>query len=328
MSTPTLHDDRVEKMRMSVMHRVDQDVTRRGRRARTAVGLSVAGVLVVGLGGYAVSSLDGTRVSEISADSARSDDSAGGRAAAPEAQLDAQDGVANLNQSEAAAKQEAPAADRQVITTGSASVTVDRPRTTVQQLSTWIESVGGRVDDRSESGTGDDASASVTVRVPSSRVTATLDRLATYGRVDDVSLQNTDVTAQTVDLDARVDALQVSIDRLTAILAGATSSKDVIAAERALTDRQEQLESLQAQRKDLADQVSLSTLTVTFAQKPSASSVEPGGFTGGLRDGWNGLVSTLNAVVEVAGVLLPWALVVAGVLLVGRFVARRRRDWN
>ena len=77
MSTPTLHDDRVEKMRMSVMHRVDQDVTRRGRRARTAVGLSVAGVLVVGLGGYAVSSLDGTKVSEICADSAQSDDSAG-----------------------------------------------------------------------------------------------------------------------------------------------------------------------------------------------------------------------------------------------------------
>ena len=164
--------------------------------------------------------------------------------------------------------------------------------------------------------------------MPSTRVTATLDRLATYGRVDDVSLQNSDVTAQTVDLDARVDALQVSIDRLTAILAGATSSKDVIAAELALTDRQEQLESLQAQRKDLADQVSLSTLTVTFAQKPTASSVEPGGFTGGLRDGWNGLVSTVNAGVEVAGVLLPWALVVAGVLLVGRLVARRRRSWN
>ena len=142
MSTPTLHDDRVEKMRMSVMHRVDQDVTRRGRRARTVVGLSIAGVLVVGLGGYAVSSLDGTGVSEISADSARSDDYSGGRAAAPEAQLDAQDGTAKLSQSEAAAKQPAPAADRQIITTGSASVTVDRPRTTVQQLSTWIESVG------------------------------------------------------------------------------------------------------------------------------------------------------------------------------------------
>jgi hypothetical protein len=314
MSAPTLPDDRVEKMRMSVMHRIDLDVTRRGRRTRRAIGLAAAGLVVVaGLGGYAVSTADDPDVVAQSA----TDDSAGSEAApaagapVPErASLDA--GSAQ--------------AERQVVTTGSVSLTVSRPRATVQQLSTWVESIGGRVDDRSESGTGDDSSASVTIRVPSTRVTATIDRLRTYGRVDDVSLQNSDVTAQTTDLDARIDALKLSIDRLTAILAATTSSKDVITAERALTQRQEQLESLQAQRTGLADQVSLSTLTVSLAQHPTADSVEPGGFTGGLRDGWNGLVSTVNAVVELAGVLLPWAAVVAVLAVVGRLATRRRRS--
>ncbi len=319
MSTPTLHDDRVQKMRMSVMHRVDQDVTRRGRRVRAAVGLAAASVVVVGLGGYTLNALqsDEQNVYATSGSSGGSD--AGSRATdeAPAPQGDTR---------YRAEEKAAPDADREVITTGTVSVTVDRPRATAQQLSTWVETIGGRVDERSENGRGDDSTASVTVRVPSTRVTATIDRLRTYGAVDDVSLQNTDVTSQARDLDARIDALQLSIDRLTSILAGTTSSGDVIKAEKALTQRQEQLESLQAQRKGIADQVSLSTVTVTLSQQPTASSVEPGGFTGGLRDGWNALVSTVNHVVEVAGVLLPWALIAVVVAPGWRLVARRRRD--
>ena len=320
MTTPTLHDDRIDKMRMSVMHRIEQDVTRRGRRARTVIGLSAASVLVVGLGGYALSTVDGRSEVGGGADST----SAGSRAEAPAAVPEDTAPDGNL----ATGKQVAPDADRQVITTGTISVTVGEPRTTAQQLSTWVESIGGRVDDRSENGSGDDASAAVTVRVPSNQVTATVDRLKTYGTVDDVSLQNSDVTAQAKDLDARIDALQLSIDRLTSIMAGAGSSKEVLQAEEALTQRQEQLESLEAQRKGIADQVSLSTLSISLSQQPTAGSVEPGGFTGGLRDGWNGLVSTVNRVVEIAGVLLPW-VVLAGVVLLGiRLVGRRRGSWS
>jgi hypothetical protein len=323
MSTPTLDDDRIEKMRMSVMHRVDQDVTRRGRRARTSIGLAAASVLVVGLGGYAVGSLSSDQ--ELS----RVPDQSASRAAAPRdpaggARRDAAPQDTGLSKNEQSAE---PGVDRQVVTTGSVSVTVTRPRATVQQLSSWVESIGGRVDDRSESGTGDDASASVTVRVPSSKVTATIDRLRTYGTVDDVSLQNTDVTTETRDLDARIDALRLSIERLTAILREATSSRDVIQAEGALTDRQKQLESLEAERKGIADQVALSTVTITLSQRATTDSVEPGGFTGGLRDGWNGLVGAVNRGVEVVGVLLPWAAIAAAALLAVRLV-RRRRGWS
>lgn len=156
-------------------------------------------------------------------------------------------------------------------------------------------------------------------------MTATIERLGTYGTVDDVSLENSDVTAQAKDLDARIDALELSIDRLEDILTGAGSSAEVIKAEEALTLRQEQLESLQAQRKGLADQVSLSTLTIGFSQTDDVDSVEPEGFGGGLRDGWNALVSTLNAVVELTGRVLPWAAIAAAVLLVVRLAGRLRR---
>jgi hypothetical protein len=313
MTTPTLHDDRIEQMRVTVMHRVETDVRRRGRRLRTTIGVTAASVLVVGLGGYAVTLLE----SSSTVSSAGSDS---GGSAAPTPAIARDDSAPGANQD----REVAPDADRQVITTGSVTVTVTQPRATAQRLSAWVESIGGRVDDRSERGSGDDASASVTVRVPSDQVTATIDRLGTYGTVEDVSVQNTDVTAQAKDLDARIDALQLSIDRLERILTDSDTSAEVIKAEGALTERQEQLESLQAQRKGVADQVSLSTLSIELSQEARVDSVEPGGFGGGLRDGWNALVSTVNAVVEVTGRLLPWA----AILLIGlgalRLVSRRR----
>lgn len=328
MTAPTLHDDRVEKMRMSVMHRVDQDVTRRGRRVRTTIGLAAASVVVIGFGGYGLGSLSSGSNESAGASYVSDGGGSGSRAEPPAVQApEAADESGSLaNGKTLPSATDAPDADREVVTTGSVSVTVSRPRTTAQQLSAWVESIGGRVDDRSESGTGRDATASVTVRVPSSKVTATVERLGTYGTVDDVSLENTDVTSQARDLDARIDALEVSIGRLTDILAATTSSRAVIEAESALTQRQEQLESLQAERTALTDRVSLSTLTVSLTQTPTTESVDPGGFTGGLRDGWNALVATLNRVVEGIGVLLPWAAVVGVVIVAVRLAARRRRS--
>ena len=314
MNTPTLTDDRVATMRSSVMLAVDQDIAKRGRRVRSTIGLVAASVLVVGLGSVGINAL-----SHVSTSSSDSGDSAGSSTAIEQPTAGDEAG----RDSKAAA----PEADREVITTGTIKVSVTDPRAVAQKISAYAESIGGRVDSRTEDGNGDDASAFVTVRVPSTKVTATIDKLKTYGTVEDISLQNEDVTAQAKDLDARIDALRLSIDRLEKIMANSDTSAELIKAENALTQRQEQLESLEAQRKQIADQVSLSTLSIDLSQKARADSVEPGGFKGGLTDGWNALVATVNNVVEVAGTLLPWVGILLG--LYGLYwLASRRRGWN
>ncbi|KAA1400418.1 DUF4349 domain-containing protein [Aeromicrobium ginsengisoli] len=320
MTTPTLNDDRISKMRSTVMHAVDQDIAKRGHRARTTIGLAAASVVVIGFGSVGIGALSNGGGAGDGADSSsagRSD--LREKSSAPQAD----DSAGGASQDKAAA----PEADREVITTGEINVTVKDPRAVAQQISAYAESIGGRVDSRTEHGDGDDASAFVTVRVPSTKVTATVKRLDSYGTVTNVSLQNDDVTAQAKDLDARIDALRLSIDRLERIMANADTSGELIKAENALTQRQEQLESFEAQRKQIADQVSLSTLSIDLSQKAKADSVEPGGFKGGLTDGWNALVSTVNNVVEVAGVLLPWLAIVIVLYGAYRLVARRR-GWN
>ena len=158
-------------------------------------------------------------------------------------------------------------ADRQVVTTATASLAVEDPADGAQRVSELVESVGGRVDERSEqAAAGDDgvegAAADLVVRVPADALTGVLADLEALGDVENVSVSHSDVTAKTVDMDARISALQSSVARLQALMDGAATTEDLLTAEKALSERQEKLESMQSQRALLADQVELSTLTV------------------------------------------------------------------
>ncbi|MBB3675736.1 DUF4349 domain-containing protein [Modestobacter versicolor] len=219
--------------------------------------------------------------------------------------------------------------DRQVVQTATASVAVDDPAEAAQQVSELVESAGGRVDQRTErAGAADDggdgAAADLVVRVPSDELTGVLADLEGIGDVEDVSVSRSDVTATAVDLDARISALRTSAARLQALMDGAATTEALLAAEAALSDRQEQLESLQSQRALLADQVELSTLTVHLAPSGVAPAGGPDGFLDGLGTGWRALVTVLGAAVVAVGVLLPW-LLVAALLTAAVLVPVRRR---
>jgi hypothetical protein len=223
-------------------------------------------------------------------------------------------------------------ADRQVVTTATAFLAVDDPIAGAQQVSELVESVGGRIDDRTErAASGEDgaegAAADLVVRVPSDELTGVLADLADLGDVENVSVSRSDVTATAVDLDARISALQTSVARLQALMDDAAGVEDLLAAEEILSERQGELESLQSQRALLADQVELSTLSVHLEPFGVAPVGGPDGFLDGLGTGWRALTTAVGAAVVVLGVVLPWlavaALVAAGVLVPVRLARRR-----
>jgi len=215
----------------------------------------------------------------------------------------------------------AVAADRQVVTSASATVTADDPLAAAGEVARRVEGAGGRVEQRSEhagggedGGADDPASAELVVRVPADALTGVLDGLADLGAVGQVQVTSDDVTADAVDLDARITALATSVERLQALLAGAATTADLVAAEDALSERQAELESLQSQRRLLAGQVELSTLTVLLVAGDPVSGEPaggPDGFVEALGLGWRGLVGAGRGLAVAAGVLLPWALALA-----------------
>jgi hypothetical protein len=223
-------------------------------------------------------------------------------------------------------------ADRQVVTTATASLAVKDPAQGAQRISELVEAAGGRVDERTEqAGSGKDkvegAVADLVVRVPAAALTGLLADLEDVGDVGSVSVSRSDVTATAVDLDARISALQTSVARLQGLMDQAATTEALLAAEKALSERQEKLESLQSQRALLADQVELSTLSIHLEPFGVAPAGGPHGFLGGLGTGWRALGTALGATVVVLGVLLPWlgvaALVAAGVLAPIRLARRR-----
>ena len=216
--------------------------------------------------------------------------------------------------------------DRQVIVTGYVTITVDKPVDAAADAVRIVEQSGGRVDGRAETApvNGNDGSATLTIRVPSDTLTATLDKLRKLGAVQEVSLNSADVTMETQDLDARITALSASVDRLLTLLSTAADTENLITLETAISDRQAQLESLESQRRYLADQVSLSTITLNLVSDFTAPTPEPDNFFAGISAGWASLVAFFAGLLVVFGVLLPWLIFLGIIALVVIVILRRR----
>lgn len=224
--------------------------------------------------------------------------------------------------------------DRAVITTGYLYLTVEAPLDSAAEAVRIVEAAGGRVDGRQEYaprsfGTVTDAGgAELVLRIPAARLTATLDELKTLGEVEELQLSSSDVTREVQDIDARVTALRSSIARLLALQDAAATVDDLIALETAISDRQAQLESYEAQQRYYAEQVGLSTITLVLGSPDVAPVDEPDTFLSGLVTGWEALVAFGSGLLVVVGVLLPWLVVLGfiglAVLLIVRAAVRRR----
>lgn len=166
---------------------------------------------------------------------------------------------------------------------------------------------------------------SITIRIPAADLDKVMTAIDGDGDVLDTSISREDVTSTAVDLRARVAAGEASVKRLTELMSKSGSVADLIAAEKALSDRQAQLESYQQQLKSLDERVAMSTITIALTRQTSATQADPAGFGDGLLAGWNGLIVALNAVVIALGFLLPWLGVAAVVLIVIWLIRRGRR---
>lgn len=117
-----------------------------------------------------------------------------------------------------------------------------------------------------------------------------------------------DVTTEVIDVEARVRAQEKSVRRIEALLAEAENLRTLMAIESELSRRQAELDSLKSRQKWLADQTSMATITVYVerADDSDKDETEPGGFLGGLQDGWDSFVGALTGTAVVLGFVVPW----------------------
>ncbi|HEU4808831.1 MAG TPA: DUF4349 domain-containing protein [Homoserinimonas sp.] len=214
----------------------------------------------------------------------------------------------------------------QMIVTGYLTLTVERPAEAATEIATIVEKAGGRVDARSENAPDgeDKGRAELTVRIPSDKLTDTLESIKQLGTVERIEQGQQNVTAEVRDLESRIKALKASVDRLIALMADADTTADLISIESALSERQANLESLESQKRSLDDLVELSTYTIQLGTEEDAPVDEPDTFLSGLASGWDAFVGFFSFLLVAFGVLLPW-LALIGVATVIILVLVRRR---
>ena len=210
---------------------------------------------------------------------------------------------------------------RQEVVSGSIYVTADDPVEAANKTVDKVETLAGRIDNRTEQpGTPNArARASLTVRVPADKTDELIAALHEYGKVTSVSINRSDVTMQVQDLDARINALQTSVDRLRALITTAGNLEDLLRAEDSLSSRQADLDSLLAQKRYLDDQVDLSTLSIEYTTEdvtPPNPDPEPESFWDGIVSGWNSVLDAIGAIVLFIGKAIPWVGFLAVVALV------------
>ncbi|MEZ0110172.1 hypothetical protein ABH920_004187 [Catenulispora sp. EB89] len=215
----------------------------------------------------------------------------------------------------------APVAGRSIVYTATLTVRTKDVAGATANAETLAASNGGFVGgENSQSGTVPDVQgltqSTVTLRVPSTVFDKVIGQLGNGGTVQDETRNASDVTSQVVDTTTRISAQQASIARITELMKNAANLSDVVSLEGELSRREADLESMQAQLATLNDQVSLSTITVTFLvpQTPApapAVAKHQNALQRGLHDGWQAFTGTMKVVLVVGGTLLPFAVLVA-----------------
>jgi hypothetical protein len=186
---------------------------------------------------------------------------------------------------------------------------------------------GGEVygDDRTS---GDNATASLTLKVPPDSLVPVLDRLAALGVEQSRQVSTQDVTQQVADVTSRVTSARAAVATLTALYQHATKIGDIIAIESQLSQRESDLEALEAQQRALAAQTSAATIHLYLSGEsslPAKTKPADKGFIAGLKAGWRHFTAAAVAVATALGALLPFLLLLVVVVAAVRLILARRR---
>lgn len=160
--------------------------------------------------------------------------------------------------------------------------------------------------------------ARLTVRVPAEKLDGLVADLSRIGAVSYRSSQSEDLTDSYVDVSARIGPMRDAVTQARALLAKATNLSQIIQLENEVTRRQADLDSLESRLATLDRRTTTSDVTVSLWTGSTPAPPVTTGFVGQLREAWTGLLDSVAVLITGLAVILPWLLVLAVLVFVGR----------
>jgi hypothetical protein len=230
----------------------------------------------------------------------------------------------------------APAPDEgeaRVVKTGSIALVVKDGRVspTLTATERAAKANGGYISAGTTDEYGETPSGELTIRVPVTKFETLVAQIRGLdAKVRTASTSGKDITAQYSDLEAQLRSLKATRERFYDILAKTRTISEILTVQQRIDNVTGQIDRIEGQRKLLASQSALSTLTVSVSEEgdPIVRAEKPrSGLSQAFHDAWDGFVTGVEAIIRHSGraLLLLLCLVVA--LAIGRSgwrVARRR----
>ena len=203
-----------------------------------------------------------------------------------------------------------------VISTGNVAMKSDNVGQAIFDVRKVVDAYRGEVEeDTTETDDdGDPLRSRMVLRIPSGEFSEAMEKLEGVATLITSSSNSKDVTTAVIDKRVRIQVQKRSIARIAVLLDRATSIRDIVGIEAELSRRQAELASLERQQSYLADQTSMSTITVSVErtrEKAEEEKEDDAGFFAGLAAGWDGLTTFGVGLATVVGALLPWMIVLA-----------------
>ena len=220
--------------------------------------------------------------------------------------------------------------DRNLILTAKIDMRSKDPWATSDRAQAIAAGLGGDVLNLSQSGSADSRSASLTIRVPSSRFGDALQQLKSLeGEVQTSGVSAQDVTDQFIDLQARLTAKQAEEQRYIAILNRASTIDEILKVDASLGSVRTQIEQLTAQINSIKGRTDFSTISMSI----STLSALPGDTTPKAWDPAKTVgraLAALGAMMQVFADVVIWLVVFGWLPLLAFaaviFAARARRS--
>lgn len=226
--------------------------------------------------------------------------------------------------------------ERMVIQTASLDLIVRDTDKALDEIQAMAKELGGYVVSVEAYQYQEGRQATVTFRVPADALDTALERLrqmATTVRRESVSAE--DVTEEYVDLESRLRHLEAKEKQLLEFLEKAEDTEAVLAVYEHLSQTQAEIEQVKGRMQFLRNRVALATITVSLTPDALAQPLDTGGWN--LPATFRNAVETLLGVLEflvkaliyIVIVVLPalilLAIPVVGIVLLIRWLVRRRR---
>ncbi len=266
------------------------------------------------IGGAILTSCANQSVTEPSLGKAESTSTLSEPAAAPQSAL--QNQAQDISQTKQITP--APRQRSQLIKKASMTLIVNSVEKTIDSVSQIINKQQGdliKLEQKQPKKDNTRHTAIIQLRIPHNLLEPTLNELAKLGTVQSRNISAQEVSDQLVDLQARLTNLQKTEANLQKIMDKSGSVRDILTVSQELSNVRQSIEQINAQLKNLQNQVSYSTITLNLEAAVSSSN-QGRGLATQVQESWNNSTNSLGKVTVGLLKLSIWLMVYSPVLLI------------